>query len=49
MASATPVHHPAAGASFTKAVMSAGLWRPLPPCQRASIWVAKLIDAGCLA
>jgi hypothetical protein len=49
MAPATPVHRPTAGASFTKAVMGVGRQHLLPQCQRASIWAAKLIDAGCLA
>ncbi len=49
MAPATQVHRPIAGTSFTKAGMGRGLQQPLQQCQRASIWVNKLTDAGCLA
>jgi len=49
MAPATQVHRPLAGTSFTKAAMGHGLQRPLQQCPRASIWVKKLTDAGCLA
>jgi hypothetical protein len=49
MATATPVHRSPAGTSFTKAVMCFGLQQPLQQQCRASIWVKKHTDAGCLA